>query len=282
MKQCHSCNEDVSMPYTCRRCNKEFCSKHRLPENHDCPGLKHGGKNAEQIISEIQSQNSQNTSTFKNVTNIVDNKISKYDGQIWAIFLMIMGITYILQLSVIVLFNTNIHDSLFVLNAENIVYFWTIITSIFSHSPTNLMHIIGNGIILLFFGKILEKYIGSKNFAYLFLFSGILAGLSQIGLNVIIGTPEIGVLGASGAILSILGALTVYNPKMRLYLYFIVPIPLWVITIGYVILSLIGIVSIGNFMNNIAHVAHLVGLFIGILYGYKTKHKYFIPNQIRI
>jgi Zn-dependent protease len=28
------------MPYLCRRCQKQFCSKHRLPESHDCTGIR--------------------------------------------------------------------------------------------------------------------------------------------------------------------------------------------------------------------------------------------------
>ncbi len=276
MKTCDYCGENVSMPYECKRCSGEYCSEHRLPENHDCPGLQRGGRNSKQIVSDIESKES---TSFKNK---IDNKITQYDGSMWAVFLGIIGVTYILQLSTLVLFNSNIHDSIFVLRANNIEYFWTIITSIFAHSPTSLMHVIGNGIILLFFGRILEKHIGSKNFTYLFMFSGIVAGLSQIGLNVILGTPEIGVLGASGALLGVLGALTIYNPKMKVYLYFIVPIPLWVITIGYVLLSILGIVSMGSIMGNVAHTAHIVGLFIGLVYGYKTKDKYKIPNKIRV
>ncbi len=282
MKKCYYCEEDVSMPYQCRRCNKNFCSNHRLPENHDCPGLKRGGKNSKQIILDIKSQKSQKPSIINKTDTKINKKISKYEGNIWAILLGIIGFTYILQLSVLVLFNTNVHDLLFVLQANNIEHFWTIITSIFSHSPTNIMHIIGNGIILLFFGKILEQHIGSRNFLYLFIFSGAIAGLAQISLNVILGTPEIGVLGASGAILGILGALTIYNPNMKVYLYFIVPIPLWMITIGYVFLSIVGIVSMGSVMGNVAHTAHIVGLFIGLLYGYKTKDRYRIPNKIHV
>lgn len=29
----------IEIPFTCRRCGGHFCSKHRLPENHECLGL---------------------------------------------------------------------------------------------------------------------------------------------------------------------------------------------------------------------------------------------------
>lgn len=43
MGVCHYCNEKLdSLPFTCKRCGKQFCSKHRLPENHECTHLVRG------------------------------------------------------------------------------------------------------------------------------------------------------------------------------------------------------------------------------------------------
>ncbi|MFB0558425.1 MAG: AN1-type zinc finger domain-containing protein [Candidatus Bathyarchaeia archaeon] len=39
MVQCEHCGEDVYMPFRCNYCGGYFCSKHRLPEFHDCTGL---------------------------------------------------------------------------------------------------------------------------------------------------------------------------------------------------------------------------------------------------
>lgn len=36
MGQCDECGTTVSMPYTCQRCDNDYCSDHRLPENHYC------------------------------------------------------------------------------------------------------------------------------------------------------------------------------------------------------------------------------------------------------
>jgi len=33
------CSKNLSMPYNCKLCEQSFCTTHRLPENHDCPGL---------------------------------------------------------------------------------------------------------------------------------------------------------------------------------------------------------------------------------------------------
>ncbi|MCW4005850.1 MAG: hypothetical protein NWF04_04545 [Candidatus Bathyarchaeota archaeon] len=40
---CQKCGQDVLMPFHCPYCGGQFCSAHRLPENHSCPniGLAH-------------------------------------------------------------------------------------------------------------------------------------------------------------------------------------------------------------------------------------------------
>lgn len=273
MESCKECGKDTSMPYECRRCKNKFCSEHRLPENHNCPGLNRGGKTAYEI-----QQNSNKSSSNKIINSTQNSFLKNTDG--WKIILGLIGITYILQLITFHFISENLHDSLFVLTSDNISYVWTYFTSIFAHSMGSPMHIIGNAIILLFFGRLLEKIIGKKKFIYLFSISGILAGLAQVGTSILIENT-VGVLGASGGLLAIMGALTVYNPKMKVYLYFLLPIPLWAITIGYSVLSVVGILSTGLVLGNVAHTAHLVGLLIGIIYGVKTKDEHHrIPNRI--
>jgi len=39
--ECDHCGRDLaSLPYTCKRCSRDFCAEHRLPEAHDCQQLK--------------------------------------------------------------------------------------------------------------------------------------------------------------------------------------------------------------------------------------------------
>jgi len=35
---CYYCLDSVYMPFRCTRCGGFFCSRHRLPERHNCPG----------------------------------------------------------------------------------------------------------------------------------------------------------------------------------------------------------------------------------------------------
>lgn len=44
---CYFCLNPVSMPFRCNRCGGYFCSEHRLPEKHNCPGDKEQGATAD-------------------------------------------------------------------------------------------------------------------------------------------------------------------------------------------------------------------------------------------
>jgi len=43
---CKICGQEILMPFQCPYCGEQFCSQHRLPENHSCPriGLAHSQK----------------------------------------------------------------------------------------------------------------------------------------------------------------------------------------------------------------------------------------------
>ncbi len=43
---CQKCGQEVLMPFQCPYCGGQFCSEHRLPENHACPriGMAHSQK----------------------------------------------------------------------------------------------------------------------------------------------------------------------------------------------------------------------------------------------
>lgn len=38
MGVCQLCKKEVEIPFRCNYCGQQFCSEHRLPENHLCPG----------------------------------------------------------------------------------------------------------------------------------------------------------------------------------------------------------------------------------------------------
>ena len=98
---------------------------------------------------------------------------------------------------------------------------WRFVTAAFLHSPFTIFHILLNMFALWSLGQYLEPMLGRARFAALYLISGI---GGQVAVTLLAGTPTIGglqsgqddawltpVVGASGAIFGLFGALLVLN-----------------------------------------------------------------------
>ncbi|MFB6110972.1 MAG: rhomboid family intramembrane serine protease [Halobacteriaceae archaeon] len=294
MARCDECGQDESMPYQCRLCGGTYCAEHRLPENHSCPGLDSWGDPDGVFDSgfddSINTEDGQSKSgrlreTLRPEIGTRPGGLGAYfRGNMTYGFLAAMWLTFLFQFVVfpIVLgigVSSPTWDAVFVLSPEHPAYVWTYLTSIFAHG--SIVHIAVNSIVIYFFGRLVEQYIGSVRFAALFLFSGVLAGGGQILVQLFQGITSGGVVGASGAGLAILGVMTVLNPGLRVYLYFILPVPLWLLTIGYTALTVFSIYQGGAGAGGIAQVAHLIGLIGGLLYGEYIKDEVRAPNQLR-
>ena len=134
---------------------------------------------------------------------------------------------------------------------------WTLITSMFAHA--GIGHFIGNMLVLFFFGRFLTMLVGQNRFLWVYFGGGIVGNI----LYLLLGDSLSVAVGASGAVYAIAGALVVMMPNLRVYLYFIVPMPLWV-----VVLIFFAIWSIPGLMPGIAWQAHLGGLIVGLVAGY--------------
>ncbi len=146
-----------------------------------------------------------------------------------------------------------ITDNFSLVSAEAFSRPWIILTSIFLHG--GLEHLMYNMFALVLFGLILEEIIGSKKFLLLYFSAGLLASLATIPFYE-------ASLGASGAVFGILGTLAILRPKMVVWINFI-PVPMFLAIFVWAAIDLFGIF----FPSNIANSAHLVGLFLGVLYG---------------
>ena len=294
MVRCDYCGQEEGMPYQCRHCGGTFCSAHRLPENHDCPGLDQWDDPGGVFDSGFDASVSGSETTGRSATGSRSLRsrlgLSTGPGGIGGyfrrnmtyVFLAIIWLVFPLEFVAFWLGGTELFRTVFTLSSDNLLYVWTWVTSIFAHSPNGFMHILFNSIVLYFFGPIVERKVGSKNFAILFVGSGIVAGLAQVLATVAVGGTT-SVLGASGAIMALMGVLTVLNPNLRIYIYFILPMPLWVATAlfaGYsVLVSTAGGIGAGG----VAQLAHLAGLGIGLVYGsYLKQRGKRAPQQLQI
>jgi membrane associated rhomboid family serine protease len=286
MATCDVCGKSENMPYHCRHCGGTFCGDHRLPESHDCPGLEDWNDPSGIFESDFDdsADNPGGRSSGGWLSSLINTgaggPLGYFRGNMTFVFLGLMFITFATQWVVTFLFGPRVYASLFILRPTHLEYVWTWVTSIFAHSRVNFFHILINAVVIFFFGRLVEDYIGSRNFTLLFLGSGILAGLGNAAIELLrVGYPA-GVLGASGAALAIMGVLTVLNPSLRVYLYFLIPIPIWVITVGYALISLSGVLGF-PIWPGVANAAHLVGLIIGLVYGQHVKGQQNVPNRLQ-
>lgn len=269
------------MPYTCSFCGEKYCSEHRLPENHSCGGLSSYKKG---VREEGKVYDGPSSSTTASPTGGSSFTLPSIDGVVTYYLLAVIALVFVAQHLVIFFGPSGLHQALFVIHPANLEYVWTWVTSVFAHAPLSLGHILINSLVLFFFGKVLERRIGSKRFLALFLVGGVVAGLSQATATLVTvdvgalapGTrayASLGALGASGAIAAVLGALTILNPNLRVYLWFFIPMPLWVLTIAFAGYDLFFAATGGVGAGGVARLAHLSGLAIGLAYGWKLKRE---------
>ncbi len=135
---------------------------------------------------------------------------------------------------------------------------WMFVTSIFLHAGVE--HLFFNMLVLFFMGMSLERMIGRKVFALLFITSGI---VGNIGYMITASDPMIPAIGASGAIYGVIGTLAVLAPFMLIYIYGFIPLPMIVAAALWGLLDYVGLFE----PSGIARGAHLGGLFLGVAFG---------------
>ena len=164
-------------------------------------------------------------------------------------------------------------------------YLWTLVTSMFTHLAP--WHLFVNMLSLLFVGSFVERIIGKKRYIWFYIISGLFASLFFILFSILFGnnpigqrffgSPEIFALGASGAIFGIAGLLTILIPKMRVLVFFIIPMKIWMAMVFFLgffwLLSAYQGLPIGNS-------AHFGGFVTGLAYGLYLKYKF--PHKTKL
>lgn len=165
---------------------------------------------------------------------------------------------------VITTFNQNLRY-LLGLNAKCFIegrMYWQIFTCIFIHG--NFQHLFFNMLGLLMFGIPVEKSLGSKEFLLLYLLCGTVSSAFSLVIFIFTGQYYVFLIGASGAIYSILLAFTVIFPTVRVFIFGILPVP------GPVLIIIYTIIEIGSQLfgisNGVAHMTHLFGFVAVWLY----------------
>jgi membrane associated rhomboid family serine protease len=202
------------------------------------------------FIEEIKYQLSHGTMT---------NKLIIYNVFVFALILLLN----ILNLS---LNQISLTEYFFTLDT-NLVGFiikpWGIITSIFSHFE--IWHLIFNMLFLYFSGQLFEQIFDKRRLWQTYIFGGISGGMLEIAAHYLFPSFQNSdqvVVGASGSIMAIFTALAFHSPNIRVNLFGIFPVKIYLIAIFFLLNDLIGI---DNPSDNVAHFAHLGGAIFGLI-----------------
>ncbi|MDC3072078.1 rhomboid family intramembrane serine protease [bacterium] len=160
--------------------------------------------------------------------------------------------------------------------------FLSIFTSMFLHG--GWMHIIGNMTYLYIFGDNIEERLGKLKFIIFYLFTGIVAALTQA---IIDPTSTIPMIGASGAIAGVLGGYLVLYPRAKIKVLFwfiifikVIKIRAFIVLGGWIIIQFISFNGADLNSGGVAYAAHIGGFISGIFLINLMKNKTTKKNKI--
>lgn len=145
-----------------------------------------------------------------------------------------------------------------------------VFTAMFLHA--DIFHLLGNMLFLYLFGFAVEGRLKSLKFTLLYLLSGV-AGDVAHHFTVGLAYPNVPSLGASGAIMGILGAALWIFPHAKVAVVYwfgwffrgLFDCPMWGIGLWYLGWDLIGALVSGGASGGVANLAHLGGAGAGFL-----------------
>ncbi|MBD3391208.1 MAG: rhomboid family intramembrane serine protease [Chitinivibrionales bacterium] len=134
---------------------------------------------------------------------------------------------------------------------------WRLVTYLFLHDPRGPWHLAFNMLALWMFGVEVEQMWGTRRFVVFYIASGACSGLVSFLMW------DATIIGASGAVLALLTVYAIYFPHRQVLMFFIFPVPVRVAVgiIGFI--SLVGSMGSGG---GIAHVTHLGGIVVALVY----------------
>lgn len=196
--------------------------------------------------------------------------------------ILINGVIYVLLNLIRVLFLLNMAPETLFLNqvlpevslpgtfAQLLTHPWTLLTFMFVH--IGFWHIASNMLWLWWFGEILQDFAGHQKVVPVYLYGswvGALFFLAAFNLFPIfrVEAPHALAYGASAGVMAIAFAATVLVPDYRFFPMLRGGIPIWVVTLIFVVIDLVSIQE----SNPGGHIAHLGGALAGVLFSIQLK-----------
>ena len=148
---------------------------------------------------------------------------------------------------------------------------WELVTYGFVHAPLDPWHLVGNMLMLWFFGREVEAIMGRGEFFRFYFLAIVFAGLAWLGSVQFFpdrGAPasHMRLMGASGAIMAVFAVFVWNFPRQTVLLWFVLPVPVWALGLLYLVVDLQGAAGGGG---HVAHVAHIAGGLFGLCYAWR-------------
>ena len=150
---------------------------------------------------------------------------------------------------------------------------WTLITYMFVH--VSVWHILANMLWLWTFGYILQDLTGNRKIFPIYIYGALAGALGYVlaynffpALNPYVHGSTL--IGASAGVMAIAVAVTTIAPGYRIFPMLNGGIPIWVITILYLVIDLATIPH----DNPGGHISHLAGALAGFLFVYSFRRGY--------
>lgn len=146
-----------------------------------------------------------------------------------------------------------------------------VVTSIFSHSPSSLFHILVNMFALFSIGTPVENVIGSRRFLNFYLFSGVVGAF----MTALFDPNWVPVLGASGAVSGVAVAFALLYPNQRLVIFPLVFISFkainlisffFLMSLAFVVYAFIDPTGAAENSGGISHFGHLAGMVAALAF----------------
>lgn len=141
------------------------------------------------------------------------------------------------------------------------------VTYQFVHDFYGVMHILGNMLVLWFFGRMVEAEIGARGLVHLYLVGGLTGAALQLLIAAIGGDfATMRLIGASGSCFAVMVYFACMSPRSTILLFFVLPIQAWVLVSVLVAVGAYhSLLEMHGINSNVADAAHVGGALWGWL-----------------
>jgi len=155
------------------------------------------------------------------------------------------------------------------LSLELFPQLYTLFTSMFLHSVSDLFHIIFNTLMFILVAPHFENRVGRKKFLAIYIITGVCAALFHALIAPLLSSdvnPMIGLIGASGAISGVIGAYAYAYPRDTVFFpvgFFIMKIPVLIAGALFIAIQSVYVFIGGD--PSVAYLAHVGGFIAGLI-----------------